>query len=270
MPLSSSPRRLLTVAHAHADTAGVAGLTLASLLVLLLAPVNPEEGVSRHHDALAVAFVLLSTVPLLWRRQAPVTVAALVVCVSLVGSVRGYAVALTTVGALVGLASAAYLTDRRRTVALGVFTLVALITITSIAGGVAPGPATTGQRRVSTVAGAPRGRCHAQPAPVCRPLASPRPGSRTAARRRPAARGRPGARPRRARRPRHRRPLPRRDRAAGQSRPAANAHRSRARDPGTHRDRSARQRCPRRDPPRRGDHPLNRRARRPSSRPRHR
>ena len=135
MPLSSSPRRLLTVAHAHADTAGVAGLTLASLLVLLLAPVNPEEGVSRHHDALAVAFVLLSTVPLLWRRQAPVTVAALVVCVSLVGSVRGYAVALTTVGALVGLASAAYLTDRRRTVALGVFTLVALITITSIAGG---------------------------------------------------------------------------------------------------------------------------------------
>ena len=135
MPLSSPPRRLLGFAHAHADTAGVAGLTLAALLVLLLAPVNPEEGVSRHHDALAVLFVLLSIVPLLWRRQAPVTVAALVVCVSLVGSVRGYAVALTTVGALVGLASAAYLTDRRRTVGLGVFTLVALITISSIAGG---------------------------------------------------------------------------------------------------------------------------------------
>jgi signal transduction histidine kinase len=122
-------------ARAHADTVGVAALTLVSLLVLLLAPVNPGEGVSRHHDALAVVFVLFSTVPLLWRRQAPLTVAALVVCVSLVGSVRGYAVALTTVGALVGLASAAYLTDRGQTVALGAFTLVALITISSIAGG---------------------------------------------------------------------------------------------------------------------------------------
>ena len=106
-----------------------------SRLVLFLAPVNPGEGVSRRHDALAVVFVLFSTVPLLWRRQAPLTVAALLVCVSLVGSVRGYAVALTTVGALVGLASAAYLTDRRQTVALGAFTLVALITISSIAGG---------------------------------------------------------------------------------------------------------------------------------------
>jgi len=134
-PLSSLPPRLLGFVRVHADAAGVVGLTLASLVVLLLAPVNPGEGVSRHHDALAVVFVLFCTVPLLWRRQAPLTVAGLVVCVSLVGSVRGYAVALTTVGALVGLASAAYLTDRRQTVALGVFTLVALITISSIAGG---------------------------------------------------------------------------------------------------------------------------------------
>jgi signal transduction histidine kinase len=134
-PLRSLAPPLLGVARVHSDTVGVFALTLASLLVLLLAPVNPGEGVSRHRDALAVVFVLFSTLPLLWRRQAPLAVAAFVVCVSLIGSVRGYALALTTVGALVGLASAAYLTDRRSTVALGAFTLVALIAISSIAGG---------------------------------------------------------------------------------------------------------------------------------------
>ena len=43
--------------------------------------------------------------------------------------------ALTSIGAFVGLACAAYFTDRRRTVALGAFTLVALVVISSIAGG---------------------------------------------------------------------------------------------------------------------------------------
>ncbi len=118
-----------------ADTAGIAGLTLASLLVLWLQPVDAAAGVSRGSDALAVAFVLLTMIPLLWRRQAPLTVAVIAVCASLIGSTRGYALALTSVGAFVALASAAYFTDRRRTVALGGFTLVALITISSIAGG---------------------------------------------------------------------------------------------------------------------------------------
>jgi signal transduction histidine kinase len=48
---------------------------------------------------------------------------------------RGYALALTSIAAFVALASAAYFTDRRRTVALGGFTLIALITISSITGG---------------------------------------------------------------------------------------------------------------------------------------
>ena len=133
--LRSIPQRLLGVVRFHADTAGVAALTLATLLVLWLQPVDAGEGVSRHRDALAVVFGLFATLPLLWRRQAPLTVAAIVVCASLIGSVRGYALALSTVGALVGLASAAYLTDRRRSIALGGFTLAALITVSSIAGG---------------------------------------------------------------------------------------------------------------------------------------
>jgi signal transduction histidine kinase len=113
----------------------VAALTLASLLVLWLQPVSPSAGVTRHHDWLAVGFVLLTTVPLLWRRQAPVTVAVITVLASLIGSFRGYALAFSTVGALVALASAAYFTDRRRTVALGAFTVVALITVSTIAQG---------------------------------------------------------------------------------------------------------------------------------------
>jgi hypothetical protein len=97
-----------------------------------------------------------STLPLLWRRQAPLTVAAIVVCASLIGSVRGYALALTTVGALVGLASAAYLTDRTQTVALGAFTLVALNHDLVNRWGLAARPATTGERRVRAFAGAVR------------------------------------------------------------------------------------------------------------------
>jgi signal transduction histidine kinase len=116
----------------HLETAGVAALALASLLVLWLQPVSPSAGVTRHHDWLAVGWALLTTVPLLWRRQAPVTVAVITVLASLIRSFRGYALAFSTVGALVGLASAAYFTDRRRTVGLGVFTVVALITVSTI------------------------------------------------------------------------------------------------------------------------------------------
>jgi signal transduction histidine kinase len=134
-PLRSLAQRLLGAVQVRADTAGIAGLTLVSLLVLWLQPVDAAAGVSRASDALAVAFVLLTTVPLLWRREAPLTVAVIAVCASLIGSARGYALALTSVWAFVALASAAYFTDRRRTVALGCFTLAALITISSIAGG---------------------------------------------------------------------------------------------------------------------------------------
>jgi signal transduction histidine kinase len=130
---------LLDAFRVDLDTAGVAVLTLASLLVLWLQPVDPAAGVSRHRDALAVLFALLTTLPLLWRRQAPVTVAVITVLASLIGSFRGYALAFSTVGALVALASAAYLTGRRRAVVLGAFSVVALITVSTIAQGSLPG-----------------------------------------------------------------------------------------------------------------------------------
>lgn len=133
--LSSGAGRLRGQVRDHPDTVGIAGLTVASLLVLWLQPVDPNAGVSRGSDALAVAFVLLTMLPLMWSRRAPLSVAVVAVCASLIGSTRGYALALTSIGAFVGLACAAYFTDRRRTVALGAFTLVALVTISSIAGG---------------------------------------------------------------------------------------------------------------------------------------
>jgi signal transduction histidine kinase len=130
---------LLDAFRLDVDTAGVATLMLASLLVLWLQPVDPAAGVSRHRDALAALFALLTTLPLLWRREAPVTVAMITVLASLIGSFRGYALAFSTVGALVALASAAYLTDRGRTVALGVFSVTALITVSTVAQGSLPG-----------------------------------------------------------------------------------------------------------------------------------
>lgn len=126
---------LLRTLRAHGDAVGVAALTVASLLVLWLQPIDPGAGVSRHRDWLAVVFVLLSTLPLLVSRRAPLTVAAIVVCASLVGSVRGYALAISTVGALVALAAGAYLTDRPRTIALGIFTLLALLVVSAVSGG---------------------------------------------------------------------------------------------------------------------------------------
>jgi len=44
----------LGTARLDLDTAGVAALTLALLLVLWFQPVSPSAGVIRHHDWLAV------------------------------------------------------------------------------------------------------------------------------------------------------------------------------------------------------------------------
>jgi uncharacterized membrane protein YfcA len=88
-PMRSLPQRLLSAVRVHAGTAGVVGLTLTSLLVLWLQPVDAAARVSRGSDALAIAFVLLTTMPLLWRRQAPLTVAVIAVCASLIGSRAG-------------------------------------------------------------------------------------------------------------------------------------------------------------------------------------
>jgi signal transduction histidine kinase len=115
----------------------LAGLawTAACLVVLLVEPVASDTGVSREADAAAIAIVLLTTLPLALRRRFPLAVAALIVPISLYGTLHGYAVNITVLGALFALASAAYYTDRPRTVAIGVYAMVAILIGSVVSGG---------------------------------------------------------------------------------------------------------------------------------------
>jgi signal transduction histidine kinase len=127
--------RLPSWARAHADALGAVAFALACLAVLLLQHPSEGTGVTREIDALAVVLLVLSTLPLAFRRSFPVTVAVIVVPLSIAGSLRGYALNLTALGALFSLASAAYLTDRVRSVALGGFAIVALLVGSVVTGG---------------------------------------------------------------------------------------------------------------------------------------
>ena len=119
----------------HADLAGALAFTAVSLVVLFLQPVSREAGVTRAPDLLAVALVLLATLPLALRRRAPLTVAAVVVPAAIFSQLHGYATGLQALGALFALASAAYLTDRRRSIAIGAYGVVALIVASVVTGG---------------------------------------------------------------------------------------------------------------------------------------
>jgi signal transduction histidine kinase len=109
------------------ELAGATAYTAASLAILFLQPVSGDAGITRHADLLAVALVLASTLPLAWRRAAPVTVALVVGPVAVFGQLHGYAMTTEGVGALFALGSAAYLTDRVRTIALGAYGVVVLL-----------------------------------------------------------------------------------------------------------------------------------------------
>jgi signal transduction histidine kinase len=115
----------------------LAGLTWTAtcLVVLLLTSVSSDAGVSREADATAVAIVLLTTLPLALRRRFPIAVAALVTPISVYGALRGYAVNITALGALFALASAAYYTDRPRTVVIGLYAVLAILVGSVITGG---------------------------------------------------------------------------------------------------------------------------------------
>jgi signal transduction histidine kinase len=127
--------RLLSWARPHADVLGALAFSLACLAVLLLQHPSEGTGVTRDVDAFAVVLLVLSTLPLALRRAFPVTVAVIVIPLSIAGSLRGYALNLTALGALFSLASAAYLTDRLRSVALGAFAIVALLVGSVVTGG---------------------------------------------------------------------------------------------------------------------------------------
>jgi signal transduction histidine kinase len=109
--------------------------TAACLAVLALQPVDPGAGVSRSPDAVAVAIVLVTTLGLAFRRRFPITVAAVVTPVAIYGTLRGYAVSITALSALFALASAAYCTDRPRTIAIGLYAILALLIGSVITGG---------------------------------------------------------------------------------------------------------------------------------------
>jgi signal transduction histidine kinase len=114
--------------------AGIAWMAVC-LAVLLLQPVSSDAGVKRSADALAVAVVLVTTLGLAFRRRFPITVAAVVTPVSIYGSLRGYAVNITALGAIFALGSAAYYTDRPRTVAIGLYAIAAILIGSLMTGG---------------------------------------------------------------------------------------------------------------------------------------
>lgn len=119
----------------RADLLGAAAFAAACLAVLFVQPVSEGVGVTRPADAEAIAIVLLCTLPLALRRSFPMTVAAVVTPLSIFGALHGYAVNLTSLGALFALASAAYLTDRTRAAAIGAFAVAALLIGSVITGG---------------------------------------------------------------------------------------------------------------------------------------
>jgi signal transduction histidine kinase len=95
------------------------GVAAIGVIGLLGQRVSPADGVTRGWDALGIVLALGMTLPLALRRRHPIAVVAatggsLVIAVSL-----GYGVELAQVGIVVGLASAAYFTDRAVTLRLG-------------------------------------------------------------------------------------------------------------------------------------------------------
>jgi signal transduction histidine kinase len=105
-----------------------------SLIVLAIQPVSPADGVTRRPDLVAVGLVLVCILVFLLRRRAPITVAVISASFGVAGEMRGYAMSLPAVFALVALASAAYLTDRLRTVALMAFSTLLLLVSSAVMG----------------------------------------------------------------------------------------------------------------------------------------
>jgi signal transduction histidine kinase len=144
--MRSRPENPVTVGNVVARVASrfsmgpaelVAGIAwfAACMAVLLLQPVSAEAGVTRSADALAAGVVVVTTLGLAFRRRHPVAVALIVTPVSIYGSVRGYAVNITALGAIFALGSAAYYTDRPRTIAVGLYAIAAILIGSVITGG---------------------------------------------------------------------------------------------------------------------------------------
>jgi signal transduction histidine kinase len=100
----------------------VAGVVLG--LVTLALQRSADDATWRDVDALAVALVLLMTVPAVTCRRAPIGSAVTALTAALSAAALGYPPTSGWFSALLIAAAAVYLTDRRRAVALATFTLV--------------------------------------------------------------------------------------------------------------------------------------------------
>src|SRR4051794_7990617 len=119
----SRPERMAPMRPRAADLALTAAGVALGLLTLLLQRAA-DDATWRDVDALAVALVLLMALPAATCRRAPITSAVTALTAALSAAALGYPPTSGWFSALLIVAAAVYLTDRRRAVALATFTLI--------------------------------------------------------------------------------------------------------------------------------------------------
>ena len=105
------------------DLALTCAAVVLGLLTLALQS-SADDATWRDVDALAVALVLLMTLPAATCRRAPIASAATALTAALSAAALGYPPTSGWFSALLIAAAAVYLTDRRRAIALAAFTLI--------------------------------------------------------------------------------------------------------------------------------------------------
>jgi signal transduction histidine kinase len=109
-----------------AQDALLAGLLTATSLVGVLVhlhvdlPEGGEEATVRSLNALGLVLILLQTVPLTWRRQAPIPVLAVTMSALFVYSINGYFTSFAALGFLVALYTAAAYRERSVSIPAGI------------------------------------------------------------------------------------------------------------------------------------------------------
>ncbi len=108
-PLASPPR---------SDVHAAAALAVVGVVTLLVEPIDPAGDVTRAADATGVALMLGMTLPLAWRRRAPLLVLGVPGVCALAAFVLGYAATVGVLAVWAALGSAALHTDRATAIGL--------------------------------------------------------------------------------------------------------------------------------------------------------
>src|SRR5690349_17051705 len=95
-------------------------LALTGVVTMVLEPLGSDPAVERSADVLGVALTLGMTVPLAWRRRAPLASLVLPGMCALAAFALGYAATVGLLAVWVALGSAALHTDRRTAIGLAV------------------------------------------------------------------------------------------------------------------------------------------------------